>query len=91
MGIAVVECAAVVGANDEETHCFGVKGLEHLTDREEITQTLGHFFVVYTHKAVVHPDLSHGLASHPFSLGNLVLVMRELQVRPTAVDVKLLT
>ena len=40
------------------------------------------------HQSVVHPILGHRLAVAAFALGDLVFVVREHQVEPTAVDVE---
>ena len=55
MGIGVVERAAVVGAENEKAHHFGIVFFQHLADGEKIAQRFGHFFVVHADKAVVQP------------------------------------
>ncbi|EWS64299.1 hypothetical protein Y695_02459 [Hydrogenophaga sp. T4] len=91
MRVAVVERAAVVGADDEETHRLGVVLGQYLTDGEKVAQALGHFFVVHPHKTVVHPETRQRFPARPLGLGNLVFVVRKLQVGPAAMDVKGLT
>ena len=90
MGVAVVQRAAVMRAQDEKSHRFGVVLRQHFADGEEIAQALGHFFVVHPHKAVVHPKACQRFAVGAFALGNFIFVVRELQVRTAAVNVKAL-
>src|SRR5256885_8117113 len=59
----------------------------HVADGEEVAQRLGHLLVVHVDEAVVHPDLRERLAGRAFALGDLVFVVRELQVGAAAVDV----
>ena len=40
------------------------------------------------HESIVHPELGHRFAVARFALGDLVLVMGENQIEPTAVDVE---
>ena len=88
MRIAVIQRAAVVRANDEKPHGFSIVLLQHFTDGEEVSQRLGHFLVVHPHKTVVQPESRQGLAAGTLTLGDLVFVVRKLQVRPPAMDVE---
>ena len=88
MGVAVVQRAAVVGADDEETHRLRVVFGQYLTDGEEVAQRLGHLLVVHAHKTVVHPDLGQGLAMCALALGDFVFMVGKLQVGPATVDIK---
>ena len=88
MRIRVIERAAVVRTQDEETNNFSVEFLEHLTNGEEIAQRLGHLFVVDAHKTVVHPVVNKLALMCPFRLGNLVLMMRKLEILTAAMNVK---
>ena len=90
-GIAVIEGAAVLGAQHEEAHCLAVVVLEHIADGEEVAQRLGHLLVVHIDETVVQPVIDEALAAGTFALRDLVLVVRELQVQATTVDVELLT
>ncbi len=56
---------------------------------KEVPQALGHLLALDLQHLVVHPDFRHlagviGTAA----LGNLVFVVRKLQVQPAAVDIK---
>nr|GEU28296.1 hypothetical protein [Tanacetum cinerariifolium] len=89
VGVRVVERAAVVGAHDEEADHFGIEFFQHVADGEEVAQRLGHLFVIDADKAVVHPVIDHLAAERAFGLGDLVFVVRELQVRAAAVDIEM--
>jgi len=88
MHVAVIERAAVVRAHDEKADRLGVELLQHLADGEEVAQRLRHLLVIDAHEAVVHPVIDEGVAVRAFRLGDLVLVVRELQVHAAAVDVE---
>ena len=88
MGVAVIEGAAVVGTQEKETQGFGVVLLQHVANGEKVAQTLGHFFIVDTDKTVVHPEACQRLATGTFALGDLVFMVRELQVGAATMDVK---
>ncbi len=62
--------------------------LEHLADGEEVAQRLGHLLVIHPHRAGMHPGVNVRLAGGRLALGDLVLVMREGQIGPSAMDVK---
>ena len=79
-----------MAAHDEETNGFSVVFFEHIPNREEVAQRLGHLFVVHVDEAVVHPCLGKRLAGGAFALGNFVFVMGELQVSTAAMNVKAL-
>ncbi len=87
--IAVVQVAAVMRAQDEEAHDFRVIHLEHVTDGEEVAERLRHLLVVHAHEAVVHPGVDEGAAAGALGLGDLVFVVRELQVGAAAVQVEM--
>ncbi len=78
-------------AHDEEAHHFSIVFFQHLADGEEVTQRFGHLLVIDAYKAVMHPVVDHGVAKRAFRLGDLVFMVRELQVGATAVDVELFT
>ena len=88
MCIAVIQCTTVVRAHHEETRCLRIKARQNFLNTEKITQTLGHLFVITRHKTVVHPMARQGFAAGSLALGDFVFVVRKLQVRATAVDVK---
>ena len=95
MGVGIIQRAAVMGAQDKETHYLRVILFEHIANREEVAQGLGHLFVINADKAVVHPVI-HILAvmrmpvHSPFGLGDLVLVVRELQILAATMNIKVL-
>ena len=62
---------------------------EHFADREEVAERLRHLLVVDVDEAVVHPDLGEAVARGRAGLGDLVLVVRKLQVEAAAVDVEM--
>ena len=74
----------------EEAHGLGVILLQDLANGEEVAQTLGHLFVVDPNETVVHPDAGQRFAVCALALCNFVLVMRELQVGATAMNIKTL-
>ena len=86
--IAVVQRAAVMGADDEKAHRFGVVLFQHFADGEKVAQRLGHFLVVHPHETVVNPETGQRLAVGAFALGDFVFVVRKLQVSATAVNIK---
>ncbi len=61
---------------------------QHLTNGEKVAQTLGHFLAINAHRTGVHPGCSVLLAGGCFALGDLVLVVREYQIRATAMDIE---
>ena len=77
-----------MAGHQQVTHHFRVVLLQHITNREEIAQRLGHLVLPDTHCTGVHPHVGILLTSGGFGLGDLVLVMREGQVRPAAVDIE---
>ncbi|CWR70403.1 Uncharacterised protein [Neisseria meningitidis] len=93
-----------MGAQDEETHDFGVVLFQHFADSEEVAQRFGHFFAVHADKAVVQPVfdvagnaltvvglrvmMAAGMPRRADALGNFVFVVRKLQIRAAAVDVE---
>ena len=94
MRVGVVQRAAVVGAQDEETHDFRVVLFQHFADGEEVAQRFGHFFAVHTDEAVVQPVfdvagnaltvvglrvvVAAGMAAGTDALGDFIFMVREL-------------
>ena len=76
-----------MGTNDEKAGGFSVEAGQNVADGEKITQAFGHFFVIAGDKAIVHPDARQGLPTGPFTLRNLVLVVRKLQVSTAAMNI----
>ncbi len=62
--------------------------LEKLGDDDLVALAFGHLIVAGFHQAVVQPVTSKGHAGEGFGLGQLVFVVRELQVQAAAVDVE---
>ena len=63
--------------------------MEKVVDGDEIAFRLRHLAAFDLHEAVMHPDIRHHVrAVGAARLGDLVLVMREDQVQPAAVDVE---
>ena len=90
MLVRVVERAAVVGAQNEEAHHLGCELLQHLAHGEEVAEGLRHLLVVDADEPVVHPVVHEGVVVRALGLGDLVLVVRELQILAAAVDVEVL-
>ena len=88
MLIVIVERTAVLTGEDEITHLFGPVACQDLANGKEIAQRLGHLLIVDTHESVVHPVPDEGMSGRTLGLGNLVLVMREGEIRATAVDIE---
>ena len=81
---------AVVGTEHQQPVGAGVVAGEEVGQRGEVAQRLGHLRALDLHPAVVHPVPREGLAVGD-RLRPLVLVVRELQVLPAAVQVEALT
>ena len=91
MCVRIIERTAIVRPQDEEANHFRIVLLQHLANREEIAERLGHFFVVHAHEAVVHPVVHKGMLVCALTLRDLVFVMGKLQIRAPAMDVEMLT
>ena len=73
----------------EVTDGFGVVVGQHITDGEETAaKGLGHLLFIHHHHAAVHPGVDVVAAVGAAGLGNLVLVVGELQIGAAAVDVE---
>lgn len=84
----VVELAAVVAGHQEVAHGLRIVVSQHVTDGEEVAEGLGHFLLVHHHHAAVHPGVDVVAAVGAAGLGDLVLVVGELQIGAAAVDVE---
>ena len=62
--------------------------LEDLAHGEEVAERLRHLLLLDLHEAVVHPHPGEGLAGCALGLGDLVLVVGELEVLSAPVDVE---
>jgi hypothetical protein len=67
-----------------------VPGLEQVGEGHEVAQPLGHLLPVHGQVLAVAPDPDKGLTGRRLGLGDLVLVVGEDVVDPTAVDVQAL-
>src|SRR5690606_18396345 len=61
---------------------------EHVAYAKEVAERLRHLLVIDVHESVVHPHLRERVVGCSAGLGNLVLVMRELEVHSAAVNVE---
>ena len=89
MRIRIIERTPVMCADNEKTQDFRIIILQDITDGEEIAQRLGHLHIVHADKTIMHPVIDKRLPGSPFRLGNLILMMRELQVESTAMDIEM--
>src|SRR5450759_1729661 len=89
MMVGVTERAAIMRAQDEETHHFGIVLGEYLAHGKKIAERFRHLLIVDTHKAVVHPVIDESIAVRALGLRNFVLVVRKLQVLTAAVDIEM--
>src|SRR5262249_414269 len=78
-----------VGSEDEVAVALRIVVVEDVLDRDEVAERLGHLLAVDLEEAAVHPEARELLAAACLALGDLVLVMGEDEVHPTAVDVDL--
>ena len=84
---AVIDGAAVVGRDHQVPDGLVAELVGDVADGEEIAEALAHLAVVDVDIAVVHPVMREGDAAAALALGDLVLVMREDEILPAAVDV----
>ena len=84
---AEVERRAVVGLKHKDAN--GARGIlvEHLLERVEVAQALGHLLALHAQHARVHPGPGELIVPSAPGLGGLVLVVREDEVLAAAVDV----
>ncbi len=87
----VVDGTAVVAGHQQVANHLRVVLFEHITDGEEVVQRLRHLLAIDTDHAAVHPGVGVLLAGGRLALGNLVLVVRELQVAAATMNVEALT
>ena len=84
-----VELRAIVRRQGEvaevERLVTEVRQIRHADD---VARALRHLGVVHGEELAVHPDRHDAMAEGALRLGDLVLVMRELQVDPAGVDVE---
>ena len=83
-----VEARPVVRGGERVAHDERIPLAEHVLGEDEVEQRLRHLLAADGHEAVVHPVPREGIAGRG-RLRELVLVVREAQVEPAAVDVEL--
>ena len=88
---AEIDRPSVMSGQQEKAHHFSFIFLQDVPDGEEVALGLTHLFLVDGNIAVVHPVIRKFLSGAGFGLGDLVLVVRELQVLTAGVDVDGLT
>ena len=76
-----------MGGEHKETDRLIAVGRCGVPDGEEVAQRLGHLLVVDVEEAVVHPVMGKGGVVGRLRLGDLVLVVGELEILAAAVDV----
>ena len=86
--LGVVDGASVVVGEQEEPDHLGVVGLKDVLNIQDIAQRFAHLGLIDVDEPVVNPISNEGLACGGFGLGNLVVVVRELEVTTPSVDVE---
>ena len=70
-------------------HLAGHALLQQVPHCEEVAQGLGHLLALHLQHLVVHPEPRHFLcAIGTAALGDLVFMVRKLQVQPATVNIK---
>jgi len=94
MAIRIIQWAAVMGTQNKKPHHFRIEFFQDLANREKVAQGFGHLFIINPNKPVVHPDIDKGLVGlclkRTLGLGDLIFVMRKLQIGPATMDIKML-
>jgi hypothetical protein len=67
-----------------------VAEVRQICDPDDVSRALRHLGVVHGQELAVHPDGHDAMAEGALRLGDLVLVVRELEVDPAGVDVEAL-
>src|SRR2546427_3556684 len=86
--LAVVDGPAIVRGQQEEAQGFRLLFLQELAHDNLITLALRHLAGADLHEAVVHPVARERLAGVGLRLGQLILMMRKLQIETAAVNVE---
>ena len=84
-----VHGAPVVGLEEVEAEGHGLVGLEEVVEEDEVPRALGHLLPLQEDVVVVHPVPGEAEA-RGLRLGDLALVVGELEVNPSGVQVKAL-
>ena len=82
-----VDWTSVMTAENKETEHFAVIILKQVSYCLEIAQRLGHFLPVNVYISVMHPVMGEFAAVVSLRLSNFILMMRELQIFASAVDI----
>ena len=91
-GFVHVDGRAVMGVDERKAQHHGIYFRENVADGPKIAEGFAHFFAIDVDKTVVQPMVDHGrMPGVALTLTDLCFVMRESQVVPAAVDVKLLS
>ncbi len=85
--LAVIEGAAIMAGEDEKAQHLALIMGQEFAHGKKIAQRFGHLLVIHPHKAVVHPVPGKGTTGR-LGLGDLIFVVRELQIGAATVDVK---
>jgi len=86
--VGEVQRAAVVRLQHEEAQHGRVDRLQDVAQQEEVVERLRHLLAVDLQHAAMHPVVREGLSRGRLGLGALVLVVREDEVGPAAVNVE---
>jgi len=82
----------VVGCHHRESNCFTRPLFKQITDGNEVAERFGHFLPFDLQVAIVHPQLRHLVgAVRAARLGDFILMVREYEIDPAAMNIKGLT
>ena len=87
-GLGILQHAAVMRATQVVTQLHRADLFQQSVDIQDVAQRFGHLLASHGHPVVVHPVTSKTITGS-VRLRNLVLVVRELQIQPAAVHIKL--
>ncbi len=73
--------------NEQKSQHAKIIGFQNIADGLEISQRLGHFFIVGVQKTGVHPITNQRRSGDRFHLRDLGFVVRENQIDRAAMDV----
>ena len=93
-----VDRLAIVGAQHRQAEHFAIPfaatellRAQEFVDGDEVAEALRHLLALDLQEAVVHPHIGHDVVAEGATrLGDLVLVVREDQVEPAAVNIECL-
>src|SRR6202007_1423343 len=83
----VVERLPPMAGQEEEEQRLPTPAVERVLERDVVADRLVHLAAPHAEHPVMHPDASESVAERA-RLRDLVLVVRELEVEPTAVDLE---